>query len=210
MEVYGTNIDYRDVAIPHSRVALPLTFVWKRASRADEVRPHPFLPLHSSLVLSFARLQRRISFMARRRLEHLAGRPAAWQSRQHGTHRIDDGSRTAEAELANARAGGKSRPALRTTGRTLRCGPSACCWWSRSPSPSGPACWSWCSRGPASGPRTRSWPDGPPSKFILGQNFVRGMISGIGLVDVWIGFSEAVHYRDLALGISCGRFLSYG
>jgi hypothetical protein len=23
------------------------------------------------------------------------------------------------------------------------------------------------------------------------------MISGIGLVDVWIGISDAVHYRDL-------------
>jgi hypothetical protein len=52
-------------------------------------------------------------------------------------------------------------------------------------------------------PWTRLWTENPllsafPSiRFILGQSFVRGMISGIGLVDVWIGISDAVHYRDL-------------
>ncbi len=52
-------------------------------------------------------------------------------------------------------------------------------------------------------PWTRLWTENPllagwPSlKFILNQNFVRGLISGIGLVDVWMGISEAVHYRDL-------------
>lgn len=52
-------------------------------------------------------------------------------------------------------------------------------------------------------PWTRLWTENPllaawPSvKFILEQNFVRGLISGIGLVDVWMGISEAVHYRDL-------------
>ncbi|SNS28362.1 hypothetical protein SAMN05421770_101334 [Granulicella rosea] len=25
---------------------------------------------------------------------------------------------------------------------------------------------------------------------------VRGIISGLGLLDVWIGVSEAIHYRD--------------
>jgi hypothetical protein len=25
---------------------------------------------------------------------------------------------------------------------------------------------------------------------------VRGLISGLGLLDIWIGVSEAVHYRD--------------
>jgi hypothetical protein len=52
-------------------------------------------------------------------------------------------------------------------------------------------------------PWTRLWTENPllagwPSiKFILGQSFVRGMISGIGLIDVWMGISDAVHYRDL-------------
>lgn len=52
-------------------------------------------------------------------------------------------------------------------------------------------------------PWTRLWTENPllaglPTlKFILGQSFVRGMISGIGLVDVWMGISDAVRYRDL-------------
>ena len=25
---------------------------------------------------------------------------------------------------------------------------------------------------------------------------VRGIISGLGLIDIWIGISEAIHYRD--------------
>jgi len=31
---------------------------------------------------------------------------------------------------------------------------------------------------------------------ILYNGAVRGMISGLGLLDIWIGISEAVHYRD--------------
>jgi hypothetical protein len=31
---------------------------------------------------------------------------------------------------------------------------------------------------------------------ILHNGAVRGMISGLGLLDIWIGISEAVHYRD--------------
>ncbi len=52
-------------------------------------------------------------------------------------------------------------------------------------------------------PWTRLWVENPllsgwPSlKFILTQSFVRGLISGIGLVDVWIGIADAVHFRDL-------------
>jgi hypothetical protein len=52
-------------------------------------------------------------------------------------------------------------------------------------------------------PWTRLWTENPiltgwPTiKFILCQPFLRGMISGVGLVDVWIGFSDALHYRDL-------------
>ena len=52
-------------------------------------------------------------------------------------------------------------------------------------------------------PWTRLWTDNPLLaswpflKFILNQSFVRGMISGIGIVDVWMGVSAAAHYRDL-------------
>jgi len=31
---------------------------------------------------------------------------------------------------------------------------------------------------------------------ILRLGWVRGVISGLGLLDIWIGISEAVHYRD--------------
>jgi hypothetical protein len=31
---------------------------------------------------------------------------------------------------------------------------------------------------------------------LLHNGAVRGMISGLGLMDIWIGISEAVHYRD--------------
>jgi hypothetical protein len=36
----------------------------------------------------------------------------------------------------------------------------------------------------------------PTLRAILQHNFVRGAVSGIGLVDIWIGIWEAVHYRD--------------
>ena len=32
--------------------------------------------------------------------------------------------------------------------------------------------------------------------MVLHNCAVRGMISGLGLLDIWIGISEAVHYRD--------------
>ena len=31
---------------------------------------------------------------------------------------------------------------------------------------------------------------------LLHNGAVRGVISGLGLLDIWIGISEAVHYRD--------------
>ena len=34
-------------------------------------------------------------------------------------------------------------------------------------------------------------------KAFLSHNFVRGMVSGVGLLDIWLGISEAVHYHDL-------------
>jgi hypothetical protein len=36
----------------------------------------------------------------------------------------------------------------------------------------------------------------PPVAAFLRSGSVRGIISGIGLLDIWIGISEAVHYRD--------------
>jgi hypothetical protein len=36
-------------------------------------------------------------------------------------------------------------------------------------------------------PRLHDW---------LQQNFVRGLISGLGLVDIWMGIAEAVRYRE--------------
>ena len=28
------------------------------------------------------------------------------------------------------------------------------------------------------------------------QGWVRGILSGLGLLDIWIGISEMLHYRD--------------
>ncbi|MFB3812480.1 MAG: hypothetical protein ACE14L_00085 [Terriglobales bacterium] len=36
----------------------------------------------------------------------------------------------------------------------------------------------------------------PTLREALHNNFVRGLISGLGLIDIWLGISEAVHYRD--------------
>lgn len=36
----------------------------------------------------------------------------------------------------------------------------------------------------------------PTLRAILRDTFVRGAITGLGLVDIWIGIWEAVHYRD--------------
>ena len=36
----------------------------------------------------------------------------------------------------------------------------------------------------------------PMLAAILHNGAVRGMISGLGLLDIWIGISEAVHYHD--------------
>ena len=37
----------------------------------------------------------------------------------------------------------------------------------------------------------------PALAAILHNGAVRGIISGLGLLDIWIGISEAVHYRDV-------------
>ncbi len=36
----------------------------------------------------------------------------------------------------------------------------------------------------------------PAVDAILQQGWVRGLISGLGLIDVWIGISELLHYKD--------------
>ena len=36
----------------------------------------------------------------------------------------------------------------------------------------------------------------PALKAIVQNNFARGVATGIGLVDIWIGIWEAVHYHD--------------
>jgi hypothetical protein len=36
----------------------------------------------------------------------------------------------------------------------------------------------------------------PQMAAVLHNGAVRGLISGLGLLDIWIGVSEAVHYRD--------------
>ena len=36
----------------------------------------------------------------------------------------------------------------------------------------------------------------PALAALLHTGAVRGLISGLGLLDIWIGISEAIHYRD--------------
>ena len=36
----------------------------------------------------------------------------------------------------------------------------------------------------------------PGVAAVLHNGAVRGLISGLGLIDIWIGISEAIHYRD--------------
>ncbi len=51
-------------------------------------------------------------------------------------------------------------------------------------------------------PWTRVWTDNsllalhPALRSVLQDNFARGVVSGFGLIDIWIGIWEAVHYRD--------------
>ncbi len=36
----------------------------------------------------------------------------------------------------------------------------------------------------------------PALRAFLGNHFVRGLFSGLGLIDLWIGIWEAVHYAE--------------
>lgn len=52
-------------------------------------------------------------------------------------------------------------------------------------------------------PWTRVWTDNsivmsyPGLRSMLQLNFVRGLVTGIGLLDLYLGVWEAVHYREL-------------
>ena len=51
-------------------------------------------------------------------------------------------------------------------------------------------------------PWTKAWTDSdlllrwPGLRALLQQGFARGATSGLGLLDIWIGIWDAVHYRD--------------
>lgn len=51
-------------------------------------------------------------------------------------------------------------------------------------------------------PWTRLWSDNnlilnyPALRSFLQQNFVRGAVSGVGLVDIYLGIWEAWHYKE--------------
>jgi hypothetical protein len=36
----------------------------------------------------------------------------------------------------------------------------------------------------------------PAARAFFAQNFVRGATSGLGLIDVWLGIWQAVHYKE--------------
>jgi len=36
----------------------------------------------------------------------------------------------------------------------------------------------------------------PGLRNVLQSGFVRGAVSGLGLLDIWLGIMEAAHYRD--------------
>lgn len=36
----------------------------------------------------------------------------------------------------------------------------------------------------------------PAIAAVLHQGWARGLLSGLGLLDIWVGISEAIHYRD--------------
>ena len=51
-------------------------------------------------------------------------------------------------------------------------------------------------------PWTPQWTDNtlllryPNLRTIITNGFFRGFCSGLGLLDIWIGFSEAIHYHE--------------
>ena len=55
-------------------------------------------------------------------------------------------------------------------------------------------------------PWKRAWTDNsfvlnfPQLREFLGMNFVRGAVTGIGLLDIWMAISRAVYYKDPGKG----------
>jgi hypothetical protein len=51
-------------------------------------------------------------------------------------------------------------------------------------------------------PWTSQWTDNyflvmfPALRTFISNGFVRGLCSGLGLLDIWIGFWEAIHYQE--------------
>jgi hypothetical protein len=51
-------------------------------------------------------------------------------------------------------------------------------------------------------PWTRAWSDNglvlnyPRIREFLSINFIRGVVTGIGLLDIWVGVWQAIHYKD--------------
>ena len=51
-------------------------------------------------------------------------------------------------------------------------------------------------------PWTRIWQENsllagsPRLQLFVQQHFVRGLVSGLGLLDIWLGLWEALHYRE--------------
>ena len=51
-------------------------------------------------------------------------------------------------------------------------------------------------------PWTPEWTDNyllltfPDLRFVVSNGFFRGFCSGLGLLDIWIGFWEALHYHE--------------
>jgi hypothetical protein len=44
----------------------------------------------------------------------------------------------------------------------------------------------------------------PRLRQFIASGFVRGVVSGLGMLDIWIGFWEAVHYREEQRSIRLG------
>lgn len=36
----------------------------------------------------------------------------------------------------------------------------------------------------------------PALRGVMASGFVRGLCTGLGVLDIWIGFSEAIHYHE--------------
>lgn len=53
-------------------------------------------------------------------------------------------------------------------------------------------------------PWTPEWTDNylflsyPGLRTVVSSGFFRGLCSGLGMLDIWIGFSEAIHYHERA------------